>query len=308
MACIRKRRGKFVVDYRDALGVRRWQSCDTRREAEALLQRVLVEARAPRRSDADVDISVDDYARRWLATIQATVKARTLESYESSLRLHVLPILGAFKVRMLTRAHVKQFVARKLSGGYSVNSVRIMAATLHAMLNEAVEDEIILANPAARRGRSKVLKLAPAAASREEQIKAFERDQLAALLVAVAEREPRHYPMFLTMARTGLRLGEAFGLQWRDVDLERREVRVARSVSSGRIDTPKSGKARTVDLSQQVCDVLERHRDAQQAAALAAGRAVPVWVFPSLEGTPLDRANVEKAFKRALRHAGLPSH
>src|SRR5260370_34794698 len=31
-------------------------------------------------------------------------------------------------------------------------------------------------------------------------------------------------------------------------------------------------------------------------------------MFPSLEGTPLDRANVEKAFKRALKKAGPPLH
>jgi hypothetical protein len=36
--------------------------------------------------------------------------------------------------------------------------------------------------------------------------------------------------------------------------------------------------------------------------------ALPVWVFPSLGGSPLDRANVEKAFKRALKAGGLPSH
>jgi integrase len=41
---------------------------------------------------------------------------------------------------------------------------------------------------------------------------------------------------------------------------------------------------------------------------LLDGRKRPVWVFPSLEGSPLDRANVEKAFKRALKGGGLPSH
>ena len=34
MACIRKRRGKYVVDYRDNLGVRRWITHDTRKDAE----------------------------------------------------------------------------------------------------------------------------------------------------------------------------------------------------------------------------------------------------------------------------------
>jgi len=37
MACIRKRRGKYVVDYRDGAGIRRWVTCATRREAQVVL-------------------------------------------------------------------------------------------------------------------------------------------------------------------------------------------------------------------------------------------------------------------------------
>ena len=54
--------------------------------------------------------------------------------------------------------------------------------------------------------------------------------------------------------------------------------------------------------------MLERHDAATKAVALQAGRERPEWVFPSLDGTPLDRANVEKAFKRALKEAGLALH
>jgi integrase len=183
-------------------------------------------------------------------------------------------------------------------------------AALHALLGEAVEEGIITANPAARRGRTRTLNLSPSQGEREEQLKAFDRHQLSSLLDAIRVLSPRHYPMFLTMARTGIRLGEAFGLQWQDVDLKGREIRVARGTSAGRVETPKSGKARSVDVSLALRDVLERHDAASKAAFLKDGRERPAdsWVFPSLEGTPLDRANVEKAFKRALKHAGLPLH
>jgi integrase len=308
MACIRTRRGKYIVDYRDAFGVRRWITCRTRRQANRELERALAESHEPRRTTADRDVRVADYAAAWLKLVAPTVKPRTLESYEGAVRLHIVPLLGALKVREVGRGHVKAFVGGKLEEGLARNTVRILHAALHELLGEAVEDGIITANPAARRGRSRALRLTVSPGERE--IQAFDRQQLSRLLVAVRQQSPRHYPMFLTMARTGIRLGEAFGLQWQDVNIEGREIRVVRGISGGRVETPKGGKARTVDLSQELRDVLERHDAASKAVALKAGieRQPEAWVFPSLDGTPLDRANVEKAFKRALKHAGLPLH
>jgi len=177
--------------------------------------------------------------------------------------------------------------------------VRIIHAALHSMLGEAVEDELIGMNPATRRGRTKTLALAATQGDRE---------QLSRFVAAARENERRHFPMFFTMARTGMRLGEAFGLQWQDVNLVDREIRIARGVSGGRVETPKSRKARTVDMSVALRDVLQHHDAASKAKALESGKERPEWVFPSMEGTFLDRANVEKAFKRALKDGGLPLH
>lgn len=66
MACIRKRRGKWVVDYRDAAGVRRWVTRETRREAEALYAEKIKEARQSTLPAVDPDITVSAYAERWL--------------------------------------------------------------------------------------------------------------------------------------------------------------------------------------------------------------------------------------------------
>lgn len=308
MACIRRRRGKFVVDYRDAFGVRRWITCETRRDADLALERALAEGREPRRAAWDANVALETYAAHWLEMAAGTLKPRTLESYEGALRLHVLPLLGQLKLRQLSRADVKLLVSRKLAAGLSKNSVRIIYATLHALLAEAVEDGVIGSNPAAGRGLSRTFRLTPSHGDRDGAVKAFERDQLALFLAAVESNEPRHHAMFFTMARTGMRLGEAFGLQWDDIDVNRCEIRVARAISGGRVETPKNGKARTVDMSPGLRDVLARHDQATRVAALTRGRPRTAWVFPSLEGTPLDRANVEKAFKRALDAAGLPLH
>jgi integrase len=307
MACIRKRRNKWVVDFRDAAGVRRWVTCPTRREAETVLERSLRDTRQPTRPVVDLNITLSGYAERWLAQVAATAKPRTVEGHRETLRLHLVPRLGAMKLRLLQRGTIKALLADKLGRGQARGSVRIMHATLRALLNAAIEDGVIAANPAARLGRS--LRLVPVPAARQEQIKAFTRAQLAIFLLAAREHARRLYPLFLLLARAGLRLGEALALQWDDLDLERGQLRVVRALSRGRLETPKSGHGRTVDVSPELVRTLRRLRLDRTAETLKCGwSAMPPWVFCSETGTPLDTANVRHVFTRILKRGGLPRH
>ena len=99
------------------------------------------------------------------------------------------------------------------------DSVRIIHATLRGLVNAAVDDGVIVANPADKLGRG--LRLVINAKTRQEEVKAMTRDQLAAFLGASRTRptayERRHYPRSLLLARTGMRLGEGLALQWDDV-------------------------------------------------------------------------------------------
>ena len=200
---------------------------------------------------------------------------------------------------------MKAFLAEKLGSGLARNSVRIIHATLRAMLNAAVDDRLILGNPADRLGRR--LRLVQRLAEGRETIKALTREQLAHLLATAATTDRRQAPLFLLMARTGLRLGEALGLRWED--LGRRTIRLTRALSAGRIETPKSGHGRTVDMSQQLARTLLRLQMDRKPEALRRGwPELPPWIFCSDAGTPLNPANVDKAFKRVLKSAGLPLH
>jgi len=307
MACIRKRRGKYVVDYRDGAGIRRWVTCDTRGEAQGVLSEKLRESRQASRPAVNPDITVSAYLARWETLIASGIKSRTLADYKDTFRLHLTPAFGPMKIRHLHRGRIKVLLAEKLASGLSRNSVRIIHATLRAMLNAAIDDGVILANPAERLGRQ--LRLVKRAGERQEGIKAFTREQLAHFLATAAEEERHWAPLFFTMARTGLRLGEALALQWEDLHFRAREIRVARGISRGRLDTPKSRHGRTVDMSQQLTRALLRLQIERKTETLRRGwPALPPWVFCSKRGTPLDTTNADKAFKRVLKDAELPRH
>ncbi len=307
MACIRKRRGKWVVDYRDPAGVRRWVTCETRREAEALYAEKIKEARQHTLPAVDPDITVSAYAERWLDLIRPTLEVRSFEGYDDKLRLHILPDFGPMKVRQLARGQIKQHLAAKRARGLSRDSVRLILATLRAMLYAAVEDGVILANPAARLGRQ--LRLTRAPKARQEEIKAMTREQLTAFLEAAWATAPRVAPLFFTMARTGVRIGEALALQREDLNFADRDIRVARAFSRGELKTPKNGHGRTVDMSRQTAAVLEQVCHDRDLETLKRDwRERPVWVFCTKAGTPWESHHTEKMFKRVLKKAQLPLH
>src|SRR5262249_49777184 len=94
------------------------------------------------------------------------------------------------------------------------------------------------------------------------------------------------------MSRTGLRLGEALALRSEDLDLEAREPRVERALTSaGDIDTPKSSHGRTVDLSASACAVLRHLRARAGEAALKAGAQPVAWVLSVMRTNPSGRGS-----------------
>jgi integrase len=308
MACIRKRRGKWVVDYRDSLGRRRWTTCETRAEAESVFSDKFREGRQGTRPLVDPEITLAGYAERWLGMISAGVKPSTLASYRRGLRRHLLPTLGSVKIRQLQKGRIRGLLAEKLAAGLNRTTVNIIYYVVRATLNAAIDDGIILTNPADRLGRQ--LRLARPVAARQDEIKALTREQLARFLAA-AEHDRRHAVLFLLLARTGMRLGEALALNlWEDVDLARRDIRVAGTLTArGRVETPKSGRGRTVDMSQQLARALARLQIERKKEALKRGWSpLPRWAFCSSAGGPLIAWHVEQAFKRVLKAAGLPLH
>jgi integrase len=172
------------------------------------------------------------------------------------------------------------------------------------MLNAAVDDGIIVHNPANRLG--KTLKLSGTRRQVGEEVRAMTAEQLDTFLRAADRVAPLYYPLLFTMARTGLRLGEAVALEWDDVDLAAREITVSRTFSGGKVGTPKSGKARSVDMSHALAELLHNMDVARKAEALEVGGEPASLVFPGQGGQRFDQSRISKVFKRTLKAAGLP--
>lgn len=91
MACVRKRRGKYVVDWRDGAGVRRWKTFDKKTDADAHRDKVGPEARQRVTSSVPASITLKGYAEHWKQLIGHSVKSRTLTRYSEILTQHIFP-------------------------------------------------------------------------------------------------------------------------------------------------------------------------------------------------------------------------
>src|SRR5262249_31520073 len=320
MACIRKRRGKWVADWRDGGGRRRWQAFETKREAEDFLDQERPRTRQRMICAVEPLVTVQEYGKRWLGLIEAVVKPGTYRRYEQLLNRHILPSLGSIPIRHIHKGVIKDFLAEKLSQPVKIqnpslaeadqkekqlarNSVRNLHAILRAMLRAAVDDGLLLTNPAEKLGRQ--LRLVTSKTTRQEAVKALTREQRHTFLSSVLAHEPRFFALLFTLAGTGMRLGEALALQWPDLDLVRRKIRVERAFSDGSLNTPKSGHGRTVDISKILADVLAQWKT---VGGERRESDRPPWVFVSEAGTLLDGANVRKIMMRILKKANLPLH
>jgi len=269
----------------------------------------------PRQPGENEPQTVGQYGPEWLKRVQPMVAPKTYRSYEGMFRVHLEPALGPIRLRDLTRSEVKGLIAAKLQAGLARNTVRLIRATLHAMMNDAVEDELVDANPAAlprsdrREARKRHLfRLAPTVGERQANVKALTREQLQRLLEAARARVPSWYPMFYCMARTGMRSGEAIALQRADVDHEQMHIDIRRGFSEGLVGPTKSRKPRRVDMSRSLQEVLREQETRVKELALRRGRPAPEWIFPAREGRIRNLRNLERAFEVARAAAGLPEH
>jgi integrase len=252
-------------------------------------------------------ITLDEYADRWLGEIASSVEPRTVSNYAGMLKNHVRPTLGVHALGAVTRGQIKTLLAKKREAGLSKDTVRLIRAAISAMYSDAVDAEVVTVNPAIKVGHARGKKAPDSitASERRQKIRAMTVEQLDTFLRAAATNS--HPTLWLFLADTGVRPGEAFALQWDDVDLANRQVHVHRAVARGRrTKGTKTQSDRYVDLTPRLAAALDRLQTSVEAAALASGRPLSTLVFPSESGAPFDDINIGKKFKTLTIRAGLP--
>jgi integrase len=304
---LRQRRNKWyiVIDYKGrrkskCIGVSKAVAEDVRRKVEAKLALGDLGVFA----DESEPITFGSYADKWLNEYASLhLKESSAENHRGYVERYVKADFGNTPIKNIQRAHVKAWLASLVQKNLARNTMRLALCSLRVVLAHAVEDGIIEVNPAARLGRFTATEQ-PARAG--ESMAAAEAELF---LVAVRDRDPDYYPLFLVALRCGLRQGELIALRWSDIQIgatendRNRFIFVQRNCSHGKFTTPKSRTSRRrVDISKQVRAVLAELKDQRLLAAMMRGKEsiADDLVFPARSWEKKDRNNEAKLHGRDL--------
>ena len=175
----------------------------------------------------------------------------TAMNYRLVISKHLVPFFGAMRLDAITTADVQRFYNQHAHQARS--TVRTMGILLHGIFESAIEDGLCTIDPT----RSKRLTMTQKKTVRE----ALPIDQAQDIINNLHRLEPRDRVLVALLIFTGIRRGEALGLQWADIDFDRKLISINRAVrfagNRGYIGPTKSSAGiRLIPLSPQLEDAL----------------------------------------------------
>lgn len=265
------------------------QTFDTHAEATAWLaqKRAVVQAAI---QPEESPMLFADWIATWLSDVKREQATSTHQSYEYHLNSYVLPNLGRFWVRDLTPLLLRNFFADLETAGCKSATRQKIHASLQACLQTASDLEVIPRNPIAKVSKP---------THERKKIDPFTLKEIKAILGGM--EADRLHAMYVVAFHLGLRQGELYALEWRDLDLDAKTLSIVRQVVSNRgkneIKKPKTAAGtRTIDLADETISALMERRKIAMKEKLAGSPLI----FPGRRGAYLNRSSVAHRWWKPL--------
>lgn len=300
MSIAKREDGRWRARYRDASGKEHARHFERKADGERWLRTEQSKLDVGAWTDpARARVTVGEWSQRWLQG-QLQLKPSTRQRYASILKKKVEPAWANVPLSSVSHAAVTEWVTRLSASGLAGSTVRQCHRVLSLVLALAVRDKRLSSNPA------EGVKLPRTVKSDKQFLSA---DQVAQLADAAGKtvktgsdkQAQQRRLVVLVLAYTGLRFGELAALRVRRVDLMRRRLEVAESVTEVNglavFGTPKTHQRRSVPLPRFLVDDL---------TTLLAGKGPEDLVFTAPHGGVLRLMGFRRrVFDRATEAAGL---
>ena len=304
--------GRWRIYYRRADGLERWRWAEkiidralaetmgftleyegplNKTDARKVLEKVIADTNAMPAAFMSQRLSFGDLAREYIELSKPNWSENTTRTTENLIQVHLIRKLGFRPVREITFDELQQFLNGYVATNTSSSVLAKLIRHLRAILDIAVDRELLKRNPA--RGRDRKLK----AKSRKKTCNlAHTIDECAALFASVAGRD---HVAIRILTQLGLRSEETFALRRDDV-LEN-ELRIDEAQVNGHTKEPKTlASASSVYIPSDLMTELRQYLEAIDPSPAA-------WLFPSSrKDVPMRAGNfLKRVLKPAAIRAGV---
>lgn len=256
MAKVAKRRGRWVLDYYDNTGKRRWKTMRagaTRKAAELELARILKDLSTGAFVPDSDRPTFETVSGLWLNSKKLKVRQSTWATYEGHLKNH-FEAIKPLRVDRITVSTVEKFIADKMAAGVSVPLLKKILITFGGIMGYAEKHSYAFRNPVRQAEKPSTKGIVA-----ESQVRVLSATQINKVLKAI--KDPKYRMLTRLAAASGLRQGELAGLKWQDIDFDACQIAVERTFNNNRWYMPKSRHSvRRVDVGVSTMNELKKWR------------------------------------------------
>lgn len=250
----------------------------------------------------DSQMLLKDYLQNWLDIKRISIKPHTWSQYESTIRLHISPILGKTKLLDLSQDHIRSLYQQLSSHNVGGRTIELVHSILHCSLEDAVKQQLIHNNPSNHVHSPKY---------EQQEMRILTEDEISIFLISIQGHTIE--ALYFMAITTGLRQSELLGLKWSDLDWNNCSLKIIRQLRRKfkRNDYFSSLKTkhsrRTIKLGQETMRKLRNHLIEQQKY-----KGAIIWeendlIFTTKKGTPIRQRNLYTQFKSLLQKSDLPN-
>lgn len=252
------------------------------------------------------DITLSELADEWLEQLNA--RDTTKISYKHNIENHIKIMFGDYKVQEIDRdillyGYKDHFtnITKKNGEKYSRTTMNYNSTRMKSILDYAIERSIIRENPHTNLKLNK-LKID---LKDEKDVEAFTQEEQHKI-IEYCKNNTLDY-LFIFLFGTGLRIGEALGLQWDNVDFKNNYlyIRTQMIEKKGKAEITDKLKTissyRSIPIEPNLMELLEKIKETQYDELNSMNL-----VFPSMRYTLRSTANIRRRFENICKKLDIP--